>query len=203
MQNSLFKIILFVGLLAPSFAFAQKGGADAPPTAQVPFYIDLFLTTGMGTVQGAGLSASQSAATTGGGFTFGFGSTLFAGFLFDYRLINQYSEVNTTDGNFTGNRQFIAPVFGFRGSGFILKFDYQLDGDYRLTKKTASDTSIIYGSTSGWRLNILIQTTGSLYLGVNYETVTHKLKNESEQAVVSLSSPLQVSQFGLGAAYVF
>jgi hypothetical protein len=202
MTKFISKIILVVAF-APVAAFAQSGGADAPPTAQVPFYIDIFLNAGYGTVQGGGLSSSQNVVTTGGGFTFGFGSTLFAGFLFDYRLINQYSDVNVSDGNFTGNRQFIAPVIGFRGDGFIIKFDYQLDGDYRLTKKTASDTNVIYGATSGWRFGFLIQATGSFYVGANYESVSHKLKNESEQAVVSLSSPLQSSQFGLGVAYVF
>lgn len=192
-----------VALAGPLAVAQTSGGAKAAPTVQMPFYIDIFLNSGYGTVQGAGLSANQNVTTTGGGFTFGFGNTLFAGFLFDYRMIGQYSDVNTTDGNFSGNRQFIAPVVGFRGDGFIVKFDYQLEGDYRLTNKTASNTSIIYGATSGYRFGFLVQTTGSLYLGLSYETVTHKLKNESEQAVVSLATPLQVSQFALGAAYVF
>ncbi len=203
MFNRILKLLVLTALVSPQFALAQAGGAKAAPTVQMPFYIDLFLESGFATVQGGGLSATQNVVTTGGGFTFGFGNTLFAGFLFDYRLINQYSDVNSIDGNFTGSRQFIAPVIGFRGENTIVKFDYQLEGDYRLTKPTASDTNIIYGATQGWRLTALFRTTGSLFAGIFYESVTHKLKNESQQPIVSLAAPLQVGQFGVGVAYVF
>jgi hypothetical protein len=179
----------------------QKGGDEIKLPS--PVYFDFQPNAGYGTASGMGLSKNQTLVSGGASMSLGVGETFFVAGMVDYRQYGQHSEINAIDGNFQGNRLFFAPVVGVRGHGFVLKFNYQFGGDYRLAKKTVSDTTLTFGDAKGWGLGILYELGGGVHIGINYETVGFTSKTESTQATNNLGTPLTLSQFGMGLAYVY
>lgn len=179
----------------------QSGGPNrAYPT--LPFYFDVNVSQNQAKAKGGSLSQDQTLAVFQSGVTFAIGSMFFVGATYDYRTINQYSETNVTDGNQGGKREFFAPVFGTRFYNFVLKFDYQTSGDYKLDRKTVTGADQAYVSPKGYRASLLVD----LYRGISaqavYETVSYEM---AYQGGFFLAPPtkLDISSFGVGLAYVY
>jgi hypothetical protein len=199
----------FIVLLAtsiPLMPFRAQAYGDFGEPLSVPIHVDLSGGWGYSTASDA-LAQSTKLGQWNFGATIGvlMGGVFFAGLSSDYRASAQYSDVGALDGNVSGKRWNMAsPTLGFRSTaGFVVKFDYQLTGDYELANKTLSGASVRYAEPKGWRISGLYQLSGLIHASAFFESVSFGKRVNSENGEIALSPGLSMSQFGAGLGLVF
>jgi len=166
-----------------------------------PIYLDIHGSVGKGVAEVEQEAVSPDIIQYGAGTTIGLNYFLFfVGASFDYYLLEQMSEVKTPYGNRKGVRtNLFSPTIGISLPKLTLKFDYQLKGDYELSKKTASNQILKYESPSGYRIyfgyGFGFMPFGS-ELGFFYENIEYE-KEITETTEVELTNKLVVNQVGL------
>lgn len=128
----------------------------------------------------------------------------------DYRWIGQRSDAAIASGGNRKGTRFvpISPFVDLSFGSFRLRFDYQFQGEYKLTYKTLRGKSVSYGDPQGARGELHFCTIRGkerfykipgkcyVYSGVYYEKV--KFGTENEGAVTrQLTKPLELTQAGL------
>jgi hypothetical protein len=195
----------FALILAFFCASAANAAFDDAPL-NVPMHLDINGTWGYSSAKGQTVTSSTSLGQWTGGITIAprLGDVIFIGLSSDFRSTAQYSDVSTFDGNFSGRRWNMAsPTLGFRRSGFVVKFDYQMLGDYELRSKTADGASVKYTQPQGWRAALMYKMTGIIHVSGFYEGMTYGKKMDSSLGETTLSDKLKLSQFGVGLGLVF
>lgn len=172
----------------------------------VPFHVDINASAGYSGLSGESVSESPTLLQWSGGITAApiFYDTVFVGLTSDFRYIGQYSDVVEQDGNFRGTRWNIAsPTLGIKYSGFLLKFDYQVLGDYDLSENTFEGATFSFTEPKGFRGQVLYNVWEQLHLGVQYETLKFERFRDSERGEGEVSPALSLWQAGAVMAWVF
>jgi hypothetical protein len=150
--------------------------------ARADLYLDL---TGSAGVSAPLVDANSPRPFLGiysGGATLGyrlFGHHLLLGAESHYRVIAQYSDVNTMAGNMKGSRWDLAsPVVGIGIGSLLIKIDAQLLGDLALSTPAADGSSIAYSGPQGVRVELLYRTEHHFLLGFFYEGVSFRTQKD-------------------------
>ncbi len=165
-------------------------------------YLDLSATGSYSKV--SGITNPPTLGQFGLGITaaYNWTSSIFIGVSSDYRLINQYSDLDVAVGNYRGSRWNMAsPTLGFQFGSFVTKIDLQILGNYELANATATGSKIAFKGPIGGRISISYPFQGSIYLGAFYETLSFKTLNDSASGDSALSQKLTLWQSGICVTY--
>ncbi len=122
----------------------------------------------------------------------------------DYRSNSQSTGRDSTTGDWSGSRfNPISPMIGIKYHRFVVLGEYYMLGDYVLASKTATGESVSYQGTSGFRISAHVKTWKTLYLGLQYDSLSLAKEKVGSASAVPLSSPLKMNSIGLGISVVF
>lgn len=175
------KIILFFYLISCIVTGAEKGSSQssAPsgpdsPSFELPFYLDFNATYGYSqaaresdTTHKPGLTQLALSATIG---ILALGP-MYIGANLEYQMLNQFTDISESFGNFQGKRTFVAPTIGARLSEWLVKLSIQSSGDYVFSQRSASGASLQYTQPSGIQFMLSYLYWEPFYLGLLYEKV--------------------------------
>lgn len=144
------------------------------------------------------LTQTELASTLGALVT----ESLFVGVLFEYRMINQYSEVKEEMGSLEGKRTFIAPTVGLKFSEWLIKLSIQNSGDLNFSKRAANGASLQYTQPSGFQLGINYAYALPFYLGLVYENLTFSQLVRSDE-ILPISEKLNFTKVSGVVTWVY
>jgi hypothetical protein len=171
--------------------------ALAPGAASAQSRIHADVTAGLGY---SFISVPQDAAPPtllqgGVGLTLGLrlGQVFMFGVTSDYRWISQLSAPDTVVGNSRGARWNMAsPTLGFAMRKALLKLDFQLLGDYKLSNASSEGYAVSYRRPLGGRAVLALSGRAAPALFVEYVAFSRQAAGEE----TSLSSPRVLWQAG-------
>jgi hypothetical protein len=156
----------------------------------------------------------------GGGLTLGIQmkERWILGVATDYRITQQYSDVERKVGNFAGSRwNMAAPVIGMRLGNFIFKAEPEFLGDYKLSHPTRAKETVTYKSPLGGKFTILLpplfyvvamseqdsKPKGPITIGLYGEYLMFRKQVSSSLGEMRPTPSAKFMQAGLTLGYVF
>ncbi len=197
-KNKTAKIILTGAFVCFGMFFLQS-----KPVQALPLYMDVNLFSGYTKV--SGLTSSPKLGQFGGGFSLGYFWTdwFFTGISSDYRLINQYSDVDDTIGNYRAKRwNLVSPTLGIKYWILVFKADFQFLGNYTFLNTTSTGSTFSLKSPIGGRASLSAPIWENFYLGIYYELLSFGKTNDSISGVTTLDPKRKFTQFGLSISYI-
>ena len=164
-------------------------------------FIEPYLFSGMGTAKHPNESESPKMMTHSIGASVGFsilGPVQF-GVSADYRFYNQLDEVKSPYGNRTGSRLAISPTLAVKLGPVLLKYNYQMYGDYELSNNTDSGNSITYTDVKGHTFFLSIPFSPLLRIGAFYELEKFEsvITGSTESDLTTNNNELEFNKIGL------
>ena len=196
------KIILFfftsIFLLNPVFANSQSSSK-----AKLLLF-EVYSLAGWGSSQ----IATDAKVPSIGTFTVGAGVGLnikkfSIGVSYDYRVLTQFSDVDSSVGNRRGT--FVTPASLFLRLNFEkIRFGIGLisGGTYELTNMTSSGQKVVYTDSSGIRFDIIFKRMAKFTPLIFVETASFS-GMQLDGVKSTLASKLNYSNFGAGIKYEF
>jgi hypothetical protein len=204
---------------APATAAAPEGQQTAQPTAApaeasaAPSDSDTgrhWYLSGIGnfdytsTTAATGASA-PSMVTEGLGFlaTYRITPRWMAGLSTDYKMINQTNDPGTSGTNFSGTRfNVLSPTVGAFFGKHLLLLDYEMMGNWTLTKSASNGGTAAYKNPTGFRVRYFHPLGWrSLNIGAEFESLSFSTLNNSISGDTTLTTTQALTQFGVLLSY--
>ncbi len=190
--------IFFLTLFIPIIGLAQAGAKSKR------FLIEVNSMFGWGSAQRAGDAAVPSIGTFDLGIGLGINiKKITVGISYDYRILTQHSDVNSSVGNRRGN--FTSPTsLLFRVNFEKIRMGFLLinNGSYELTNLDVNGKKIIYTKPSGFRFDLIFRQMKKITPFLFFESVSFS-GMQLDGIDSALSSNLSYSNNGVGIKYEF
>jgi len=189
----------FLVLLVPQILLAAPASKK-----QRRILFDVTALLGYGSIK----TSTDAASPTIGSFTLGVAlgvniKRFSVGLGYDYRILTQHSDVDTTVGNRRGN--FTSPLSFFVRLNFEkVKFGFMLinSGQYDLMNATIDGKKVTYLKPSGFRFTVNFKNFKKVSPGLFYESVDFSEKSVDGVSSV-MTDKLNYGNYGLGVRYEF
>jgi len=162
-----------------------------------PLYVDIHAAGGFGKAEIEDEAKSPEVNQYSAGATLGFKMRMiYLGVSADYYKVDQTTEPDANFGDRGGVRtNIISPTIGLNFRLLKLKFDYQMQGTYKLDKEISGE-KVSFKDPTGYRIYAGVPMTMFTEIGAFYESVTYKTEiNGSSET--SMDKKLNISQMGL------
>ena len=215
--------------LASLLQISQMSAAEEPaaPAAEVPAAASpsapsesssgefkRFYWTAQGSASSGSTTAAAGAATPSLtvwdlGFigAYRITSTWFAGLSTDYIFINQTNDPGSSGTNYSGTRwNMLSPIVGAIFGNHTVSLDYELMGNWTLSKSAANSGTATYKNPTGFRLRYFYQLpwfNGKWKAGAQYESLSFNTLGNSSSGDTTLTTTQSFSRVGLAVGYVF
>lgn len=199
-------LLALCGLLSATAAFAAEQPAAGNDGYTNKLYLDAGLSAGYTRSSVPTSFSSPTLISFGAGATGAWrvGSSWAFGVTTDFRLINQYSTVDSNLGNRRGTRwNIVSPTAVYFCHDWIFKGDVQFLGKYRLSESTAGGDTVSFTKPLGARITAMKPIWDKIHGGLMFEYLVFSKQSIENVSETELTNKLKMWQIGLVANYVF